>query len=390
MKNKINNTLLPIFLKLAVFLNLSFYVLGQETTTIDRGHELAKLLPDSDVVVVLKASKILNETLPQLLSANHRPLLTKITDEINKIKADNKGLDFRDVENIAIGLKIKPVPMEFLDWDDLDFIWTALFQSNSRIDSKVPILIAKRRGKYNQEKIRTDVLYLVYKEKPNDKNKSNKSDPNTKKSNLKTPYFAVATYNENTFMMGSPEHVKKTIGESQKVGVDILNLLSHKPTSVVTFGAYFPNGLSPYTDFGDSMSEELVDAVNSIRNVRGSLDTNEGSAFISVVVESSEAEHARFLHDLLIMGRLLSTTYFTKGLKESNAPEDNETATLRNKIDILRKIAKNVKISQTGKKVMLNIEASKSDTAIILSYLIEKIFFTKKEKGDVESKNTEK
>lgn len=383
MKNKIKDNLLPIFLKLAVFLNLSFYVLGQETTTIDRGRELAKLLPDSDVVVVLKASKILNETLPQLLSANHQPLLTKITDEINKIKADNKGLDFRDVENIAIGLKIKPVPMEFLDWDDLDFRWTALFQSNSRIDPKVPILIAKRRGKYNQEKIRTNVLYLVYKEKPNDKNKSNKSDPDTKKSNLKTPYFAVASYNENTFVMGSPEHVKKTIRESQKVGVDILNLLSHKSASVVTFGAYFPNGLSPYTDFGDSMSEELVDAVNSIRKVRGSLDINEGNAFISAVVEASEAEHARFLHDLLIMGRLLSTTYLTKGLKESNAPKDDKFAALSRLIN-------NVEILQSGKKVMLNMEASKSDTAIILSYLIEKFFFTKKEKGDVESKNTEK
>ena len=360
--------LLPIFLKLAFFLNLSLYVLGQEATTIDGGSELAKLLPDSDVVVVLKASKILNETLPQLLSADHQPLLAKITDEINKIKDDNKGLDFRDVENAVIGLKLKPVPVDFPDLDKLSFTWTALFRSRSEIDSRVPILMAKRRGKHYQEESENRTIYLARREKPVSKNKSKKSDSEAKKSKLKKPHFAASFYDENTLAMGSPEYVKKTLGESQKVDAGILNLLIHKPASVVAFGAHFPKGLSSYIDLEDI--EELSAAIYSIRKVNGSLDMNEGNAFISLVVEASKTEHARFLHDLLITFRLLAVTRF--GLKEPNAPKNAKFAALFRMIN-------NVEVSQDEKKVMLSLKVKENDFGSILEQSIKEIFFSKEE-----------
>lgn len=367
MKNK----LLFLFIALAFVLNLSVYAAAQEATgkeyeqaTINKGRELAKLLPDSDVVITLKLGEILRKTLPQFLSANHQPLLTKFTDDLDKIKVDNRGFDLRDVENVAIGLKFNPDAKNNPDFPE--FSWSLLFQSRSKIDSKLPILMAKRIGKYHQEKIGKHTIYIT--QELNEKKSSDKNKPNKSKIK-KYLYCAVASYSNDIIAMGSMEHVKKTIGESQKVSATILDLLNRKPAAILTFGSYFPKGFSPYIDFEDSgYLDGLNAAIGSIRQVQGSLDTNEGNAFISVVVETSDTKNARFLHDLLVTGRLFLTTRLNK-LMKANA-HDSEWNHLKEMIE-------NSKVSRDGEKVMLSLKVTENAFGFLLNMIIEDIVYSK-------------
>lgn len=368
MKNK----LLFLFIALTFVLNLSVYAAAQETTpankgneqtTINKRHELAKLLPDSDVVITLKLGEILHKTLPQFLSANHQPLLTKFTDDLNKIKANNRGFDLRDVENAAIGLKFNPDAKNNPDLPE--FAWSLLFQSRSKIDSKVPILMAKRIGKYHQEKIGNHTIYIT--QELNEKKSGDKNKPNKSKIK-KYLYCAVASYSNDIITMGSMEHVKKTIGESQKVSATILDLLNRKPAAILTFGSYFPKGFSPYLDFEDpEYLDGLNAAIGSIRQVQGSLDTNEGNAFISIVVETSDTKNASFLHDLLVTGRLFLTTRLNKVTKVTNDPEWN----------YLKEMIENTEFSRDGEKVMLSLKVTENAFGFLLNMIIEDIVYSK-------------
>ena len=378
MKNK----LLSIFFTLAAALNLGVYVAAQGTTPtnreneqtkiINKGYELAKLLPDSDAVIMFKAGKVYREILPRFLSANHQSLLAKVTNELNEIKADT-GFDWKNVENMAIGLKIALGLKRKSGLPNI--LRLMLLRSGDKIDSKVPLWMAKRRGKYNDEKIGDRTIYLAHKDKSSDKNKSKKAASKAKKPKLKKPSFptfAVASYNENTLVMGFPEQVKNTIRESQKISADILDLplhkpnadildlLRHKPNAVITFGAYFPNGLLSLIDVEAFKNfDELAAAIGSIYKAQGSLEVNEESAFISMVVETLDAGHASLLHDALFAFRFFLKTGF-----KTNDAEEAE----------LFKIIENTEVSRDEKKVMLSLKVTENAFGFLLSYAIEDIF----------------
>lgn len=341
MKNK----LLSIFVSFIVISTLSGHALAQQAIGTSKGYELAKLLPASEIVILIESGKIFREKLPQVLS-DKQTLLAKINSELDKFKS-RTGLDLRDVESAAIGLKKTELK------NKTDFEWVALFQGKSNISSKVPIVVAKHKGtrhddiKIENIKIGNRTIYILSVEKLS---KSNKN-----KSKKFSPVAAIASYSEDTIVVGSPEHVKRTIGESQRVSADVLTLLNRKTNPVITFGAYLPNGLSSYIGLKESVGgdDNLKLALDSIRKLHGSLDINDGNAYFSATAEALEAKDAEYLYSFLVVLQITGKGMFSGKLNDPNA-------------EVYLRMLENAEISLDEKKIILNLEVPKSDVHILV------------------------
>lgn len=332
MKNK----LLSIFV--SFISTLGGPALAQQAIGTSKGDELAKLLPASEIVILIESSKILREKLPQVLS-DKQILLAKINSEIDKTKS-RTGLDLRDFENAAIGLK--KIELK----NKTGFEWAALFQGKSNISSKLPILMAKRKGtRHDDIKIGNRTIYILFVEKlsKSNKNKSKKLSP-----------VAIASYSKDTIVAGSLEHVKRAIGESQRVSADVLTLLNRKTNPIITFGAYLPNGLSFYIGLKESAGgdDRLKLALDSIRKLHGSLDISDGNAYFSATAEALETKDAEYVYSLLVMLQMAGKGMFPD---KSNDPI----------AEVYLRMLENAEISLDEKKIILNLEIPKSDVYIL-------------------------
>ncbi len=347
MKNK----LLSVLAGFAVVLSLGSYMFAQNVNSVSEGYKLAKLLPESDAVILLDSRKLVTETLPQVLSAN-QPLLAKIMGKINNLKAET-GLDLRDFENVAIGLKSQKVSETEIDF-------APVLLARGKVDSKALISVAQLAsdGKYHTEKIGSCTVYIFSTEKLIDNNKP-KSDPKKDKSfinktldkvfNGLSKELAITTYDDNTIAVGSLDRVKEVIGKSSKVSKTVLNMLNRKPKAVGIFGAILPTGLSRYVELGD---DELGATLDSIRKLQGSFDVNDGNASLSVMAETLGVKQAQDLEGTLIGLQMLGKALLSK-LKGADK-------------QVYSRMIENAKISRNEKLIMFDLKVPKSDLDVIV------------------------
>lgn len=343
-----------LFLVLALFsvvLNLGGYAPAQKTVSETSGYQLAKLLPESDAVILLDSKRLIVETLPQVLSAN-QVLLSKIIGKIDTLK-DETGLDLRDFQDVAIGLKSKTVSEAEIDFDPIVL-------ARGSVDSKALIAVARLAsdGKYQTEIVGDHTIYIFSTDKLIENNKP-EDDPKNSKSFIEktidkmfkgvSDELAITAYNENTVAIGSVARVKETITRSSRISENVLGLLNQKPNAVGIFGALLPTGLSRYIDLDN---DELGATLDAVRMIKGAMDVRDGNVSLLVMAETLDVKQAQDLEGTLtglqMLGKIL--------LGSSKSPDKQ----------VYARMIENAKISRTEKLIKFELAVPKSDIDVIV------------------------
>jgi hypothetical protein len=263
---------------------------------VNKFSELAVLLPESDMVMTLDSERFLNQALPQILSAN-QPMLSKINTEIIKIK-DKTGLDLREFRQVAIGIRSKQISPAETDFEPV-------FLARGTVNAKMLVSVVKiaSNGKYKTENVGGRTIYIFSPKEIIEENKDKIGGGSSifdktmsKMSKSLSKDIAVAAYDSNTIAFGSPARVRETVGNTARISNDVLGLLDRKPNSIINMGAKVPFGLSKFMPLDN---DEFGKDLDSIRQMQGSMDVNEGNTLISFLAKTEQIGQAESLESNL-------------------------------------------------------------------------------------------
>ena len=336
-------------LALAAFA-FNVFGVGFAKTASASSNDLAKLLPESDAVITLDSARLFNSALPQMLSAN-RIMLGKVTKKLDEIQ-DETGLDLRNFKEVALGVRTKTVG------EKLEVEPVVLARGD--VESKQVISVARlaSKGNYQTRKIGNRDVYIFSAEEILEKNKSKKKedDKNVLEKGLDTMFgglskeLALTVYDENTVILGTLPRVKEMIGNAPRVSAEVLDLLNRNPTALASMGAILPTGISKFVKLSD---DELGATLDSIREMQGSLDVNDGRALLSLMAKTLGDEQAQDLEGTLSGLRMLG-----KAVLGNSKGADKQ---------VYARMVENAKISREANAVMFDLVVPKSDIDILVS-----------------------
>lgn len=330
----------------ALFLN-AFGVVSAQTKTTNQTNRLAALLPASDGVITLDVQRLLNESVPQVLSGKPQ-MLADINQKIDEIR-DKTGLDARQFEQIAIGVATKQITAREVDLEPV-------FLARGKYNANALIAVAKlaSKGKYREEKSGSRTIYvfdgkeIVAQNKPTTKNSWFDRAMDRLITGL-TKEIAVTSLDDNTLAFGSLARVRETFETKSRVSSEVLNLANRKPNAVVSFGAKLPNGLS---NFFILDNDELGRTLDSIRQMSGAIEVSGGNTAVSVTAKTLRAEQAQNLKDTIAGAQLI----FAPILKSSKGADKQ----------IYGRMLENAKIAHNGNEVSLDLQVPQTDINILL------------------------
>lgn len=334
----------------AFFLNVGGAVFAQKTRTNNQTNQLAALLPASDGVITLDVQRLLNEAAPQILSGKPQ-MLTDINAKIDEMR-DKTGLDARQFEQIAVGVAMKQISAQEIDLEPV-------FLARGKYNADALISVAKlaAKGKYREEKFGTRTVYvfsgkeIVEQNKPATKNSwfDNAFDRMIKSL---TKEVAVTSLDANTLVFGSVARVRETFETKSRITADTLNLISRKPNAVLGFGATLPNGLSGFVNLDN---DELGRTLDSIRQMSGAVEFNEGNTAVSIAAKTLKLEQAKSLKDTMDGLQMLGKTFIGAGKGDDKK--------------VYARMIDNARITQNANEVVFDLQVPQSDINILLTGL---------------------
>jgi hypothetical protein len=261
-----------------------------------KADDLAVMLPESDGVVVIDVRRLLDDALPQILAANE-PMLAKVNGEVDKIRSKT-GLDLRKFDRLALGIKTKK-------------------QSDNQVELQ-PVLLARGSadtntlsdaaelasgGKVRMETISGRTVFIFSAKEIIDRNKpADKSGGNLFEKMMDkvvgglSEEAALTAYDENTVALGTLERVRELLGESPRIGNRLIAMLDEKQTAIAGFGMVMPEGFSSFLELED---DELGQGLDSVREMKGSLDVVPGKTVLSIAARTADAAQAENLEVML-------------------------------------------------------------------------------------------
>ncbi len=262
-----------------------------------QAQSLAALLPASDAVVAFNAQRLVNEALPQILSAN-QPMLKDILGKIDEVK-NKTGVDLRQFEQFALGVSSKRNQAK-----EFDFEPVVLARGSFNAGALISLAKIALNGKYREEKVGDKIVYIFTPPAPKivPLNKKTQSNGSASKRALDKMFdklsreFAVSSYDNNTLAIGTTARVRETLQAKTRVEPEILSLVNRKPNALISFGMTVPNGMSALINLGN---DELGKNIDSIRQISGSMDVTEGNAIVSLAAKTLRPEQAQALKETL-------------------------------------------------------------------------------------------
>ena len=339
-----------VLLALGAFVLSIFGAAFADTKTnkaVKQTNQLAALLPASDGVITLDIRRLLNESVPQVLSGKPQ-MLADINAKIDEIR-DKSGLDLRQFEQVVIGVATKQISPQEVDLEPV-------FLARGKYNANALIALAKlaSKGKYREEKIGDRMVYVF----------SGKEILAQKKSATKSAWFdkaidrmiqsltkeiAVTSFDGNTLAFGSLARVRETFESKTRVATEVLDLISRKPNAVASFGARLPDGLSKFIDMDNDQFGKTLD---SIRQVSGAMEVSGDNATVSIMAKTLRADQAQNLHETL-EGLQIVGKAFIGGAKG----EDKKVFT---------RMIENARITRNVNEVSLDLQVPQSDINILL------------------------
>ena len=280
------------FSAFALVFTTVFAAAGSRAKTDD----LALMLPESDGVVVVDVKRLFDQALPQILSANE-PMLLKVNTEVEKIRSKT-GLDLRKFDRVAIGFKT--VQME---GGKIDFQPLLLARGNADPKSVADSADLASGGTVRTETIAGRTVHIFSAKHIIDKNKPvGKSGGSLLEKMMDkvagglSEEAAITAYDENTVALGTVDRVRALLGDSPRIGSELMGLLNQKPNAMANFGFVLPEGMSTFFELED---DDLGQGLDAVRQMNGSLDVVPGKTILSIGARTADQTQAENLEVML-------------------------------------------------------------------------------------------
>ncbi|MGH9819360.1 MAG: hypothetical protein ACRD43_04250, partial [Pyrinomonadaceae bacterium] len=257
-------------------------------------NDLVALLPSSDAVVSLDAKRFFNDALPKLLSAN-QPMLADITAKLDEMQ-QKTGIDLRRFDLVAAGFATKTIGPKEVDFDPV-----IIARGNIPAGGLVAVAKVASNGTYKEEKIGDRTVYIFSVKEIADKKVATTGNSKISAAvdrtiNGMTHDIALASWDANTLVFGSVARVRQTLNAKTHVDAELTGLLSKNTTTVASFAAKTPAGLSKFLPLDN---DELGKTINSIRFLAGTMDLTEGKGVVNFMARTTSADQAQSLLDTL-------------------------------------------------------------------------------------------
>jgi hypothetical protein len=308
--------------------------------------QLATLLPPSEAVATIDAKRLFGEALPQILAAN-QPMLTEILSKFEEIKS-RAGIDYKQFQQVAVGVSS-------IKASESGYEYEPLVLARGQFNAAGLMTAAKTAaaGKYREEKIGERTVYVFSAQDVIDQNKDRIA--NSKIAGYLGKFLsglnkemALTSYDNNTLVFGSLARVREMFEAKTRVSSEILALVARKPNAIVNFGAQVPTGLAQFLDLDE---DDLGKSLASIRQLSGSLDVAGGNTVVAVAAGTTDAVQAKNLKDTIAGFQAFA------GILKSSKREDQK---------IYGRMLENVKVTQTGSEVLLDLQVPQADINILI------------------------
>ncbi|MGI8468155.1 MAG: hypothetical protein ACR2N3_06865 [Pyrinomonadaceae bacterium] len=334
-----------VLLSLAV---VSFAGTKKIKKTARQNNQLSAKLPVSDMVVNIDLQRLMSVALPQILNSKPQ-MLAEINAKIDEIKMQT-GIDLRQFERIAVGLKYQQNAPKNVDLQPV-----ALARGKYDANALLAAMKLVAKDKFREEKVGAKTIYIFT---------PKEIAPNLSIPNISLPglgvvvnfdkilssEMAITALDANTLAFGTPARVRETLESKPRVGQEILALANRNPNAVISFGGNVPPDLASFLNMTET--DEIGKNINSIRQLFGSMDVNDGKAIVSVTAKTATAQQAEDLESTVSGLQML-------GKSVLGGMRGNDKA-------VYARMAENAKITRAGSEVMLNLQVPQSDIDILL------------------------
>lgn len=349
-EKKINSKLLSVVSLVVFSLNISGFAQSVKARKQAGTDSVVALLPASDAVAVLDVKRFFANALPQLFSGN-RNMLAEVTNKIEEAKA-RTGIDLRQFDTVAIGLTATKIKEKEYDFE-------TVIVARGAVSSGVLIESAKARseGRFREEKLGDRSIYVFSMDKlsvPSDQ----KVDPNKMTAMVDKAFgglsreLAMTAVDGNTLAIGSLSRVKEAIKGNSHVGSDLSGLLAKNLSSVMSFSARIPAGMSEFVPLDD---DELGKNVDSIKYLYGSMDVAGDVTSLKATARTSQPAQAASLKETLEGLQMLGKAF----LGNSNKPDNK----------VYARLVESSKFSVKGNEVSMDLSVAQPDIDFLLGLL---------------------
>jgi len=256
-------------------------------------------LPESDAVATVNMRRIVNETLPRLLTAAQ---MTGLQSALAKAK-QIAGFDISNIESAVVGLRLnRSAP---LTMPSMLFVMRGSFNA----DALVSLLKVGLSGKTHDEKYGTKTLTLL---KMGDLMQSGGS-----RAGSPAIEIAIVALDGSTIAAGIPAYVKAAVdadGGKNRIKPELVQLIGREPDSLIRIAGLVPPGffarLLPKESQGN---EEIARLAGSIEQIYIGLNMEAQAFPLSLMLKANTAENAH-----AIAGFLQSIAQFGINVKDKN------------------------------------------------------------------------
>jgi hypothetical protein len=160
---------------------------------------------------------------------------------------------------------------------------------------------------------------------------------------------ALTAVDPNTVAFGSLKRVKETIGDTPRIGDELLTMVGRKPSALANLGMLLPTGMAQFIELDD---DTLGDSLKAIRKMQGSLDLVDGETELSVAATAVNADEAEGISMLLA-----SLQRLVGALLRGNNGADKQAYS---------RMLDNLIITQKDLDVLVELKVPKSDLDVII------------------------
>jgi hypothetical protein len=241
-------------------------------------------LPASDGIALIDVRRMLNETMPRILSGDPAKL-AQANAEIDKFKT-RTGIDPRAFDRVVVGTRYTYPSAKVTK---LEIVAIA----HGTFNAKALVAAARiaANGKYREEKYRGATIMIVT---INDRMKL------LGLWDIGLSDLAVCALDPNSLAIGTLPNVRAAIEAGQRgsrANSDLVLLASRDPGAVIGFGANIPRELMTNLNVGNDTIAKDARAIRQVYGSIGSIGSSESDVSLMLVARTDSAEAANNLND---------------------------------------------------------------------------------------------
>lgn len=242
-------------------------------------------LPESDAVATVNVRRIVNETLPRLLTAEQMSGVQSALTKAKKVA----GFDVSNIETAVVGLRLNrsaPLAMPSM---------LLVMRGSFNADALVSLVKIGLAGKTHDEKYGAKTLTLL---KLNDVMPTSGSTATSRVVEI-----AIVALDGGTIAAGVPAYVKAAVDADtgkNRIKPELVQLVGREPNSLIAIAGLVPQGLfASVLPKETQNNEEIARLAGSIEQIYIGLNMDAQAFPLSLMLKANTAENAHAIAGLL-------------------------------------------------------------------------------------------